>query len=93
MEQTRLRKTGLSWLAARNPERWIQPSGDINISRIAEDADISRFQIHRVLAGTSSAGVKFQRHLRRLAESTGASRDHANEELFEDVDTDGQAAA
>lgn len=91
--ETRLKEGALSWLAERDPQRWITASGKVCITRLARDAGVNRTYVYKVLDGTHLPGLKFQRRLRALAMSTGVSRLHAERALFEDVAVSDEAQA
>jgi hypothetical protein len=83
--ETRLKPVALDWLAQRNRDRWIKPNGELHQSRILKDAEISRSQFNRVERGECLPGQKFIEGFLDLAETTGASREHARVEMFERV--------
>jgi len=87
--QTRLKPTALTWLAQRDPERWIWPnSGKPHITRIAHDAGVSRITLHELARGNRVPSQKTQDRLRDLAVSTGIGHKRAHYELFEPVAID-----
>jgi len=83
--ETRLKPNGLDWLAHRNRDRWIKPNGELHQARILADASISRSTLNRVERGECLPGQKFIDGFLDLAETTGASREHARVEMFERV--------
>lgn len=86
--QTRLRPDALTWLAARNPDRWIKRSGKPHITRIAAEASVGRVSIHEMLRGHRLPGRAVQDRLRDLAVTTGVSHADASNALFEAVELD-----
>lgn len=91
--QTRLKPQGLTWLAQRNPDRWIKPNGKPCITRIAQEAGVGRSSLHEMLRGNRPPGRGTQDRLRDLAVSTGVSHDRAYSELFEPIEIDEAPAA
>ncbi|ACU71965.1 hypothetical protein Caci_3056 [Catenulispora acidiphila DSM 44928] len=91
--QTRLKPTGLTQLAERNPTRWSWPkTGKPRIKQIAEDAGIGRVTLHEVKRGTRVPSQNVQDRLRDLAVSTGVTHSYAHKMLFEPVEIDEVAA-
>ena len=87
--QTRLKPTALTWLAQRDPERWIWPnSGKPHITRIARDAGISRVTLHRMARGDYTPSQKTEDLLCDLAVSTGIGYRRAKDVLFGPVEVD-----
>lgn len=83
--QTWLKPKGLTWLAERDPDRWIHPkSKKLRITQIAKDAGIGRVSLHEMLRGNRKAGGDMQDRLRALAATTGVTRAYAHKQLFED---------
>lgn len=92
--QTRIKASGLQWLASRDPERWIRPAtGKACIAWIARDARVNRTNLHEMLRGARPLNMETHDRLRDLAVSTGASHDRAQDELFEPVEIDDQRIA
>lgn len=92
--QTRIKASGLQWLASRDPERWMRPTtGKPCIAWIARDAEINRTNLHEMIRGTRALNMETHDRLRDLAVSTGASHDRAQDELFEPVEISTERAA
>lgn len=92
--QTRLKPTALTWLAHRDPERWIWPNtGKPHITQIARDAGISRVTLHRMVRDGYRPSQQTEDRLCDLAVSTGVGHRRAKDALFGPVEIEKFEAA